>query len=83
MMNKMIVCAQSHMNVARRPPKITYTAIPMGRRKHAATTFIPVKALTVAAPPTGVPFMMNTQKHKQDVHVRRSEPHTTRMQRNA
>ena len=52
MMNRMMVCAQSQTNVARKPPTTTYIAIPIGRRKHAAIMLMPVNALTVAAPPT-------------------------------
>lgn len=52
MMKRIIVCAQSQINVARRPPTTTYTAMPIGRRKQAAIMSMPVNAFTVAAPPT-------------------------------
>lgn len=50
--NRMMVWLQSQTKVARRPPKMTYIAIPIGRSIHAAMVFMPVRAVTVAAPPT-------------------------------
>lgn len=80
---RMIVWAQSHINVARSPPKTTYTAIPIGRRKQAAIMFIPVKAFTVAAPPTIIPRVSGS-KHFTNIkkYSRSKDPHTIKMHRN-
>ena len=71
------------MNVARSPPNTTYTAIPIGRRKQAAMMFIPVSALTVAAPPTARMILSDTIEWGYVSDLRRRDPHTTRMQRKA
>ena len=50
---KMItVCKYEAMKVALRPPAAVYKMIPQGMRKAASFLFIPVKASTVAAPPS-------------------------------
>eukprot|EP01083_Nonionella_stella_P122994 370349_1 len=65
----MTVCKYEAMNVASKPPAAVYKITPQGIKNEASFLFIPVKASTVAAPPSKsmevtMMFAMNAKTRK-------------------